>query len=82
MILPRCKSIGNGAIIGAGSVVTRDVEPYTIVAGNPAKVIRKRFREEDIRKLEDSQWYLLPPDKLAPAIQYGNDVDAFLRHLP
>lgn len=41
VILPKCKKIGNGAIIGAGSVVTHNVEPYSIVAGNPAREIRK-----------------------------------------
>lgn len=43
--------IGQGAVIGAGSVVTKDVAPYTIVAGNPAKIIRKRFPDELIDKL-------------------------------
>ena len=44
-------TIGDGAVVGAGSVVTKDVEPYTIVAGNPARVIRKRFDEETVEKL-------------------------------
>ena len=42
MILPGCKHIGKGVIIGAGSVVTKDVPDYAIVGGNPAKVIRIR----------------------------------------
>lgn len=49
--------IGRGAIIGAGSVVTKDVEPYTIVAGNPAKKIRERFSSESIGELESSKWW-------------------------
>lgn len=49
--------IGDGAIIGAGSVVTKDVEPYTIVAGNPAKVIRKRFKDSMIRFLLELKWW-------------------------
>jgi acetyltransferase-like isoleucine patch superfamily enzyme len=49
--------IGDGAIIGACSVVTKDVEPYTIVAGNPAKVIRKRFDQETIDKLLRIKWW-------------------------
>lgn len=59
MILPGCRSIGRGAIIGAGSVVTRDVAPYSIVAGNPAKEIRKRFDPELIAALEQSRWWEL-----------------------
>ena len=51
--------IGDGAIIGAGSVVTKNVEPYTIVAGNPARVIRKRFDEDTISKLQKTQWWNL-----------------------
>jgi acetyltransferase-like isoleucine patch superfamily enzyme len=40
--------IGRGSIVAAGSVVTKDIEPYSIVAGNPAKLIRKRFTEDEI----------------------------------
>lgn len=49
--------IGDGAVIGAYSVVTKDVPPYTIVAGNPAKQIRKRFSHEVINKLLELQWW-------------------------
>ena len=49
--------IGDGAIIGAYSVVTKDVEPYTIVAGNPAKVVRKRFDQETIDELLRIKWW-------------------------
>ena len=49
--------IGDGAIIGLGSIVGHDVEPYTIVAGNPAKVIRKRFDDELIGLLQKLRWW-------------------------
>lgn len=49
--------IGDGAIIGLGSIVGHDVEPYTIVAGNSAKVIRKRFDDELIGLLQKLQWW-------------------------
>lgn len=49
--------IGNGAIIGLGSIVGHDVEPYTIVAGNPARVIRKRFDDELIGLLQKLRWW-------------------------
>lgn len=71
-ILPGCKRIGNGAIIGAGSIVTRDVPPYAIVAGNPAKILRYRFDEDTIKKLEQSKWWDLELEelkKIAPELQ-------------
>lgn len=55
-ILPGVQ-IGDGAIIGAQAVVTRNVEPYTIVGGNPAEVIRKRFDESTIAELLKIQWW-------------------------
>lgn len=46
-----------GGVVAAGSIVTKNVPRYSIVAGNPAKVIKYRFDEETIRKLESSEWW-------------------------
>lgn len=50
-------NIGTGAIVGMGSVVTKNVEPYSIVAGNPARVIRKRFSDQIIEALLATEWW-------------------------
>lgn len=57
-------SIGNGAILAAGSVVTKNVEPYTIVAGVPAKPIKKRFSEKIIHEIEALNWWDLSESEL------------------
>ena len=67
-------TIGDGAIIGARAVVTKDVSPYTIVGGIPAKSIRKRYSEETIDLLTELKWWDWPENRIAQnlhAIQAG-----------
>ncbi|MEA4920888.1 MAG: CatB-related O-acetyltransferase [Clostridiaceae bacterium] len=56
--------IGDGAIIGTRAVVTKDVPPYTVVGGIPAKEIKKRFDEETIQKLQQTEWWNWPVEKI------------------
>ncbi len=53
-------TIGDGAVIGAGTVVTKDIPPYAVAVGNPAKVKRYRFEQNIIERLIKSQWWHLP----------------------
>lgn len=57
-------TIGDGAIIATNSNVTRDVAPYSVVGGNPARVIRKRFSDKEIETLLDVKWWNWPPEKI------------------
>lgn len=73
-------TIGDGAIIAANSTVIKDVEPYSIVGGNPAKGIKKRFSEEDIKKLLELKWWDWDIEKITKNIQdlTGNTLEILL----
>jgi len=61
-------TIGHGAVIGSRALVTKDVEPYTIIGGNPGKPIRKRFSDEQIGMLLEMAWWDWPEDRLKAAM--------------
>lgn len=74
-------TIGDGAIIGTRAVVTKDVAPYSIVGGIPAREIRKRFAPEVVERLRELRWWDWPEERIRkaiPAIQAG-DVEALER---
>lgn len=73
-ILPGVK-IGNGAIVAACSVVTKDVAPYTVVGGNPARFLKKRFDDSTAALLEELRWWDLPPEELTEIIPVLCDTD-------
>lgn len=79
IITGNCEKIGNGAVIGAGAVVTKNVEPYSIVAGIPAKVIGYRFTLEERQLLETSKWFDFTPSQLKDAIPYADNVNMFVK---
>lgn len=78
VILPGVK-IGDGAIVGAGSIVTHDIPPYAVAAGAPAKVIRYRYSKDQRAKLLEIAWWNWP-DKVVAANQdyFYKDIDIFI----
>ena len=68
IIMPGVK-VGHGAVIGTRALVTRDVEPYAIVGGNPARPIRKRFADDDIALLMEMQWWDWSVEMLSEAME-------------
>jgi len=68
LVTPRCRRIGIGAVVGAGAVVTADVPDFCIMADNPARLVRKRFREETYMALLDSRWWEYSIRDLVPVL--------------
>lgn len=71
-------TIGNGAIVGTGAVVTKDVPPYSVVGGVPAKVIKYRFNEEQIKHLLSIGWWNWDTDRHNEIVNYFLDVNGFI----
>jgi virginiamycin A acetyltransferase len=73
-VLPGCKRIGRGAIVGAGALVTKDVPSYAIVAGTPAKLVRMRFEPAIIQRIEQSRWWELNVEEIRFLVSRFPDV--------
>ena len=70
--------IGNGAVIGAGAVVAKDIPPYAIAVGNPVRIIKYRFPDEVIHKLQKIKWWNWPHEKVLRNQQLLEHVDEFI----
>ena len=71
-------TIGDGAIIGANSVVTKDVPPYAFVAGNPAEIKKYRFSQKIIDKLLEIKWWNWSKGEIKENIEYFRDIHKFI----
>ena len=84
IIGPGCVQIGDGVVIAAGSVVTKDIPDYSIVGGNPARIIRNRFDAADASLVAESRWWERDLDELLPMFEMLatieiSDAEGFLR---
>lgn len=77
-IIMRGVVIGDGAVVAAGSIVTADVKPYSIVGGIPAKHLKFRFSEEQISKLVEIQWWNWDEEKIKENVDLFYDIDRFI----
>lgn len=71
--------IGDGAIIGAGAVVTKDVPSYAVIAGNPGRIVRFRFDFEQITKLLDLEWWDFTDEQVELLKPFIQDINVFLQ---
>ena len=80
VLITNYSNVGDGAIVGAGSVVTKDVPSYAIVAGVPARIIKYRYTEKQIEELEKIQWWEWPDEKIRACYDdFFLDVDLFIK---
>lgn len=74
-------TVGDGAVVGARALVSQDVPAYHIVAGNPARIVRRRFSDEKIAALLEIAWWTWETDRIraASALLCSDDIEAFIR---
>lgn len=72
-------TVGDGAVIGSGSIVTKDVPPYAIVVGSPAKVIKYRFDEKIREDLLNIAWWEWDHQKVLDSIDEFGDLKSFIK---
>jgi acetyltransferase-like isoleucine patch superfamily enzyme len=75
-------TIGDGAVIGFRSIISKDVEPYSIVAGAPQKVLRYRFDQSTIEKLLEIKWWEWPDENIKVAVKFlmSEDIDSLYKY--
>jgi carbonic anhydrase/acetyltransferase-like protein (isoleucine patch superfamily) len=73
-------TIGDGAVVGAAALVAKDIPPYTIAGGNPAKPIRLRFSPEIVSKMREIRWWDWPDERIrkAAGMLQSADIQAFI----
>ena len=81
VIIKRGVTVCDGAVIGAGAIVTKDVPPYAVVAGVPAKVIKYRFDEDTIRDLLEIKWWDMPESELSKFSDKVIDIKQFINQV-
>jgi acetyltransferase-like isoleucine patch superfamily enzyme len=79
-IIPGGINLNTGAVVAAGAVVVKDVPPYAVVGGNPAKIIRYRFSDEQIDFLLASEWWNWPIEKIRQQVGEFSDIEIFWGH--
>jgi len=79
VIIPGGVQIGTGAIVAAGSVVVKDVLPYSVMGGNPAGIVRFRFSDEEIKMLLESEWWDWPIEKIRSNVEGFGNIERFMQ---